>query len=49
VGRGDTLQSIAFKEYDDAGEWRRIAEANGIDDPLELAPGKRLLIPPILD
>ncbi len=48
VQRGDTLQAIAFKEYDDAGEWRRIAAANGVDDPLELMPGSRLLIPPIL-
>ncbi len=48
VKRGDTLQAIAFREYDDAGEWRRIAAANGIDDPLALNPGSRLLIPPIL-
>jgi nucleoid-associated protein YgaU len=48
VDRSDTLQSIAFREYDDAGQWRRIAEANGIDNPLELQPGRRLLIPPIL-
>lgn len=48
VQRGDTLQAIAYREYDDAGEWRRIAAANGIDDPLALHPGSRLLIPPIL-
>lgn len=48
VSRGDTLQAIAFNEYDDSAQWRRIAEANGIDDPLSLAPGQRLLIPPIL-
>jgi hypothetical protein len=48
VSRGDTLQAIAFSEYDDPSEWRRIAEANGIDDPLALNPGQRLLIPPIL-
>lgn len=48
VSRGDSLQAIAYKEYDDAGQWRRIAEANGIDDPLALEPGHRLLIPPIL-
>jgi len=47
--RGDTLQSIAFEEYDDAAEWRRIADANGIDDPSILEPGLRLLIPPILN
>lgn len=48
VARGDSLQAIAFNEYDDAAEWRRIARANGIDDPLALSPGQRLLIPPIL-
>lgn len=46
--RGDTLQALAAAEYDDPGQWRRIAEANGIDDPLALTPGRRLLIPPIL-
>lgn len=48
VSRGDTLQAIASREYNNPGEWRRIAQANGIDDPLELVPGRRLLIPPIL-
>ena len=48
VRRGETLQSIAGEEYDDAGEWRRIADANGIDDPFRLEPGKKLMIPPIL-
>ena len=46
--RGDTLQGIAAAEYDDPAQWRRIAEANGIDDPLLVMPGRRLLIPPIL-
>ena len=48
VRRGDTLQQIAEHEYDDPGEWRRIADANGIDDPMNLEPGSRLLVPPIL-
>jgi len=48
VQRGDTLQNIAWREYDDPAEWRRIAEANGIDDPMSLEPGTRLLVPPIL-
>lgn len=46
--RGDTLQSVAFAEYDDPAEWRRIADANSIDDPLDVAPGTKLLVPPIL-
>ncbi len=48
VRRGETLQSISAIEYDDPGEWRRIADANGIDDPFRLEPGKKLIIPPIL-
>ncbi len=48
VKRGDTLQSIAFAEYDDPGEWRRIAVSNSIVDPMDLRPGMRLLVPPIL-
>lgn len=48
VTRGDSLQAIAHSEYDDPAQWRRIAEANGIDDPVALQPGRRLLIPPIL-
>ncbi|MCB9523798.1 MAG: LysM peptidoglycan-binding domain-containing protein [Myxococcales bacterium] len=48
VRRGETLQSIAGIEYEDPGEWRRIADANGIDDPFRLEPGKKLIIPPIL-
>jgi len=48
VTRGDTLQSIAYREYDDPSEWRRIAEVNALDDPLNIEPGTRLLVPPIL-
>lgn len=48
VSRGETLQAISASEYDDPAEWRRIAVANGIDNPLRLTPGQRLLIPPIL-
>ena len=46
--RGDTLQAIAAAEYGTPAAWRRIAQANGIDDPYDLTPGQRLLIPPIL-
>jgi uncharacterized protein YciI len=48
VRRGDTLQSISNATYDTPVEWRRIAEANGIEDPMELIPGAQLMIPPIL-
>ena len=48
VKMGETLALIAHEEYDDPAEWRRIADANGIEDPLNLTPGTRLLVPPIL-
>ena len=48
VIRGDTLQSIAMSSYDDPREWRRIADLNGITDPMSLKPGTKLLVPPIL-
>lgn len=42
---GDTLQSLAWREYGDATAWRAIARANRIDDPMRLAVGMELLIP----
>lgn len=47
VKEGDTLSWIAGKEYGNPAEWRIIAEANGIDDPMHLAVGQELLIPPL--
>jgi hypothetical protein len=46
VCAGDTLQSIAYAELGDATAWRVLAEANGIDDPLRMPVGTRLLVPP---
>ncbi|MFG2115324.1 LysM peptidoglycan-binding domain-containing protein [Streptomyces sp. NPDC048718] len=45
VAAGDSLPSLAQREYGDPAAWRVIAEANGIDDPLRLAPGRQLLLP----
>ena len=45
VVSGDTLQSMAWREYGDATKWRAIAEANEIDDPMRLKVGEELLIP----
>lgn len=42
---GDSLASLAWREYGDATRWRVIAEANGIDDPMRLRPGTELLLP----
>lgn len=47
IRRGDTLHSIAADVYDDPGAWRSIAEANNIDDPRSLEPGRSLRIPEV--
>ncbi len=46
VGR-EALWWIANREYDDPNEWVRIAVANDLDDPREIAPGDWLVLPPI--
>jgi nucleoid-associated protein YgaU len=45
VGAGDTLHSISWAEFGNASLWRALATFNGIDDPLRVRPGTRLLIP----
>src|SRR5205807_254751 len=49
VKRGDTLNHIAYEEYRDPGQWRKIAEepANAavLANPRFLAPGTELVIP----
>jgi hypothetical protein len=47
VRDGDTLQSIAHASYGDPTQWRPIAEANHIDDPMRLRRGAALSIPRI--
>ena len=44
--QGETLSSVAGKHYDQPGEWRQIAQANGIEDPRRLDPGTFLTVPP---
>lgn len=46
---GDSLASVAFAEYGDPAMWRQLAAYNGIDDPLRVARGTRLLLPPAAD
>lgn len=46
VGR-ERLWWIAAREYDDASEWLRVARANDLDDPREIAPGDWLELPPM--
>ncbi|MEU6280110.1 LysM peptidoglycan-binding domain-containing protein [Streptomyces sp. NPDC047028] len=45
VVAGDSLQSLAWREYGDANAWRTIAEANGIDNPAHVFPGTQLILP----
>jgi nucleoid-associated protein YgaU len=49
VVAGDSLALLAWREYGDATAWRVIAEANGIDDPMALAPGTELVVPGLRD
>jgi nucleoid-associated protein YgaU len=47
VKSGDRLYSFAYAEYRNCGEWRKIAEANGIDNPRRLKTGESIIIPAI--
>jgi nucleoid-associated protein YgaU len=47
--RGETLQSLAHAVYGNAAYWRGIAAANGINDPMRVPPGRRLLVPDLGD
>lgn len=40
-----SIWDMAAKEYGDISKWRIIAKANGISDPLHIAPGTVLKIP----
>ncbi len=45
VGERDTLPDLAATYLGDPRRWREIAEANGVDDPLRMAPGTPLVMP----
>jgi len=45
VQAGDRLNNIADDEYGDPSNWRPIADANDLDDPRQLDPGRLLVIP----
>ncbi len=45
VSEGDSLPSIAQSAYGDSSQWRKVAEANEIDDPLRPRRGQALAIP----
>ena len=46
VKEGDTLDWIAYDEYDDSTRWRLLADINNLDNPLDLEPGQILAIAP---
>ncbi len=45
VIEGDSLWSIAAREYGSADDWRLIADENGLDNPRLLVPGQELILP----
>lgn len=45
IAQGETLSGLAADYLGDPTAWRRIAEANKIDDPLNLPPGLSLVVP----
>ena len=47
IAQHDRLCLIAAIEYEDAAEWRVIADANDIDNPRLLEPGREILLPPL--
>lgn len=46
VKDGDRLDHISWKVYDESGLWKKIADANNIENPRELESGRVLIIPP---
>jgi hypothetical protein len=48
VKDGDALYAFSYAEYGTCAEWRRIAEANGIDNPRLLKSGDHIIIPAII-
>lgn len=48
VRGGETLTAVATAEWDRPEEWRRIADANDIEDPRRMRPGTFLSIPIIV-
>lgn len=46
VRQGETIDWIAYEEYSDSSLWRFVADVNDLEDPLRLAAGQVLAIPP---
>jgi hypothetical protein len=46
VSQCENVVQIANRAYGSPNAWRAVAEANGIDDPLRVKPGRTLSLPP---
>jgi hypothetical protein len=46
LSQGESVVQIATRVYGSPNAWRTVAEANGIDDPLRVKPGRTLSLPP---
>ena len=46
---GDSLQMLAYLEYEDINLWKILAEHNNIDDPMNIKAGTIIEIPPIIE
>ena len=44
---GESLQDLAYFEYDDPSLWKIIAEHNSVDDPTNIKSGTKIEIPPL--
>jgi nucleoid-associated protein YgaU len=47
IAEQDSLSLIAAVEYEDPAVWRVIADANEIDNPRVLEPGREIRLPPL--
>jgi hypothetical protein len=45
---GDSLWHLAYREYGDPRQWRFIAKSNGIDNPLDMTIGKKIVLAPLV-
>jgi len=46
VRQGESLAGLATDTYGRPAAWRDIADANGIDDPFRVRPGRSVMLPP---
>jgi hypothetical protein len=47
IREGESISSLAAREYHDPGKWRAIAQANNIEDPENIKPGTIVELPPL--